>query len=84
MLQQHSNPKHTSKLVVEYKTQANIKLLERPSQSPDLNTIENLWPMPKSWVHARKPVSLNKVKHNPDKDKRKTMDGRMDSWKGKV
>lgn len=75
MLQQQSNPKHTSKLVVEFKKQANVKLLERPSQSPDLNTIENLWTMLKSWVRARKPVSLNKLKHNRDKDKRKTMYG---------
>lgn len=67
VLQQQSNPKHTSKLVVEFKKQANIKLLERPSQSPDLNT------MLKSWVHARKPISLNKLKHNPDKDKQKMM-----------
>ncbi len=35
---QHDNdPKHTAK------TTKHIKVLERPSQSPDLNPIENLW-----------------------------------------
>lgn len=58
VFQQVNNPKKTAKLVLELIKQPNIKLLEWSSQSPDLNTIENLWTMLKSQL-SRKPTHLN-------------------------
>lgn len=52
-------PKHTSKLVLERIKQSNIKLLEWPSQSLDLNPIKNLWTKLKSQLCAGKTTSLN-------------------------
>ena len=54
-------PKNSSKVVAKWLKDNEVKVLDWPSQSPDLNLIENLWTKLKKCVRATRPTNLTQL-----------------------
>ena len=61
VFQMGNDPKHTSKVVAKWLKDKKVKVLKRPSQSPDHNPIENVWAELKRRVRARRPTNLTQL-----------------------
>ncbi|CAJ0951919.1 unnamed protein product [Ranitomeya imitator] len=57
----NNDSKHKAKSTCHLLQQNKVKILEWPSQSPDLNIIEPLWGHLKRAVHARQPRNLQEL-----------------------
>jgi transposase len=57
----NNDPKPTYKVVAKWLKDNKVKVLEWPSQSPDLNPTENLWAELKMRVRARRHTNLTQL-----------------------
>jgi len=59
--QQDNDPKHTSRVASEFLRENMPEVIDWPSNSPDLNPIENLWSIVKHNVEKRIPSNISEL-----------------------
>jgi transposase len=71
-LQQNNDPKHRSGVAKKFISERVPELLEWPSNSPDLNPIENYWTVIKRRVEKRKSENTDELEQHMNEEMRKT------------
>jgi len=61
IFQQDNDPKHTSRLCRQFLVDNDVQTFEWPSQSPDLNPIENLWSILEYKTRKRHPNNCEQL-----------------------
>ena len=68
ILQFDNDPKHRSLKALKFYKENNIKIIDWPSNSPDLNPIENIWAKIKNKICWQEFDNINKLRKRVEKE----------------